>query len=137
MVFALVTGAPSREPEQRTAKSGQPFVTATLRVRDGNCSSFWRLFACDDGIRAEMLRLREGDALSVQGPMSASLWTPENGESRVNLSVIVDNVLAARQPKKVGQKPKAVGSPAPKPKRASLESAAGDGVDVFGDALPF
>ncbi|MFZ3328754.1 MAG: hypothetical protein WA231_24025 [Methylocella sp.] len=34
--FILITGTLFRDPEQRTSKNGKPFVTATLRVKDGN-----------------------------------------------------------------------------------------------------
>jgi hypothetical protein len=32
--YALITGQLFRAPEQRTAKNGNPFVTATIRVKD-------------------------------------------------------------------------------------------------------
>ena len=34
--FAIVTGALFRAPEQRTSKAGKPFVTATIRAKDGD-----------------------------------------------------------------------------------------------------
>jgi hypothetical protein len=33
--YALVTGMLFRAPEQRTSKNGNPFVTATLKAKDG------------------------------------------------------------------------------------------------------
>jgi hypothetical protein len=32
----LITGTLFRPPEQRTSKAGRPFVTATIRVKDGD-----------------------------------------------------------------------------------------------------
>jgi hypothetical protein len=38
IAMALVTGTLFRPPEQRTSKSGKPFVTATIRVKRGDPS---------------------------------------------------------------------------------------------------
>jgi hypothetical protein len=37
---ALITGTLFRAPEQRTAKSGKPFVAATLKVKDGEATQW-------------------------------------------------------------------------------------------------
>jgi hypothetical protein len=49
-------------------------------------------------VQAELLRLREGDSLSVQGALKAELYKPEGGEPKLSLSMVADHVLAVRQP---------------------------------------
>ena len=38
--FVLVSGALSRAPEVKTAKSGKPYVTATIKVAADNAAEF-------------------------------------------------------------------------------------------------
>jgi len=105
MTFALVNGVLHREPERRTSKNGKAFVTASLRCKDGDGSAFWRVTGFSESACDELLRLKAGDAVSVQGQMKAELYQPEGGEPRLSLSVIADHVLALRQPAK--QRPRA------------------------------
>lgn len=99
----LVNGTLHRAPESRTSKAGNAFVMATIRERDGDGSRFWRIFAFGETARGELERLREGDALCVQGAMRAEIFTPDGGEARVSLSVTADHVLALRPPAKSRQ----------------------------------
>jgi hypothetical protein len=80
--FALVTGILYRGPEQRTSKTGKPFVTATLKAKD------------DDGTSSP-LRLREGESLSVQGKLQSGEYE-KDGQKHVSLGVVADHVLALR-----------------------------------------
>jgi hypothetical protein len=96
----IVTGALFKAPEQRTSKAGKPFAIATLRVKDGEASQWWKIVAFSESIQAELLRLSEGDALAVQGPFKAELYSKDGGEPKISLSVVADRVLALRQPPK-------------------------------------
>jgi hypothetical protein len=69
----LVQGTLFHSPEQRTNKtSGKNFVAATIKVRDGEAAQFWRVLAFSSEAQSELLRLDDGDALSVQGGLRAS-----------------------------------------------------------------
>jgi len=134
----LVTGVLQREPETRTSRNGRAFVTATIRVKDGDASQFWRIFIFSEAAQAEIMRLREGDAIAVQGVPKIEMYRPEGAEPRASLSLVADAVLALRQPPKE-RKPKPDKAPPPRAPadRSRLDRHAGDGVDVFGDAIPF
>jgi single-stranded DNA-binding protein len=101
MTAALVTGTLYRSPEQRTGKTGRPFVTATIKAKDGESFQWWRVTAFSESAQAELLRLDEGDHVSVQGNFKAELY-----ETRLSLSIIADQVLAVRQPPKERARPK-------------------------------
>jgi single-stranded DNA-binding protein len=98
--FAIVAGSLFRAPEQRTSKAGKPFVTATIRAKDSEASQWWRVTAFSESAQAELMRLCDGDACSIQGAFKAELYKPEGGEPKVSLSIIADRVLALRQPPK-------------------------------------
>lgn len=100
MTYALVTGALFRAPEQRTSKANKPYVTATIKAKDGDAFQFWRVTAFADAVQAELMRLTDGDAVSVQGPLKAELYAKDGGEQKHSLSLIADHVLVLRQPRK-------------------------------------
>jgi single-stranded DNA-binding protein len=96
--YALVTGTLFRSPEQRTSKAGKPYVTATIKAKDGDAFQFWRMTAFSDSAQAELMRLTDGDAVSVQGALKAEIYEKAGGETRLSLSVIAEHVLALHQP---------------------------------------
>jgi single-stranded DNA-binding protein len=107
----LVAGTLFREPEQRTSRSDKPFVTATIRARDGDASQWWKMVAFSETAQAELMRLTDGDALSVQGAFKAETYEKDGG-TKLSLSVIADHVLALRQPPKA-RKPRQEAAAAP------------------------
>jgi hypothetical protein len=70
----LVTGTLFRPPEQRTSKAHKRFVTATIRAKDGDESQWWKVLAFSESIQAELMRLADGDTISVQGAFKAELY---------------------------------------------------------------
>ncbi|WP_051948649.1 single-stranded DNA-binding protein [Methylosinus sp. PW1] len=133
----LVSGTLYRAPEQKTSKAGKPFVVATIRAKDGDGSQWWKVMCFSESAGAELLRLADGDALSVQGSMRAELWTPEGGEARVNLTVFADSVLALRPAAKPRTKKEKTEPQRPAPADRGFSRHAGNGEDYFGDAIPF
>jgi Single-strand binding protein family len=99
MIAALISGSLFRPPEQRTAKSGKPFIMASVKIKDGDSIQFVRLFAFSESAQAELARLAEGDALTAQGSLKAEVYEA-NGEHRVSLTLIADAVLPLRRERK-------------------------------------
>jgi single-stranded DNA-binding protein len=96
----LVSGTLFHAPEERTGKtSGKNFVAATIKVRDGDAAQFWRVLAFSAEARSELMRLGDGDALSVQGGLRAEAYA-KDGEPRVGLTVLADAVLPLRRARK-------------------------------------
>jgi single-stranded DNA-binding protein len=103
-IHALISGTLFRPPEQRTSKSGKQFVTATIRVKDGEAAQWWRVTAFSETAQAELMRLGDGDALSVQGSFKAELYD-KDGDKRLSLSLVADCVLALRQQRRTKSAP--------------------------------
>lgn len=95
--LVLVSGNLFRKPEQRTAKTGKAFVTATIKCRDGAETSWWKICAFSESACAELMRLDDGDGLSVQGRLEIAQYE-QDGATRLRLSCIADHVLAVRPP---------------------------------------
>jgi single-stranded DNA-binding protein len=53
-----------------------------MRANGGRCSS----------VQAELMRLADGDAISVQGAFKAELYD-KDGEKRLSLSIVAERVL--------------------------------------------
>jgi single-stranded DNA-binding protein len=121
--YVLVSGSLFRAPEQRTSKAGKLYVTATIKAKDGDAFQFWRVTAFSESVQAELMRLTDGDALSVQGALKAETYE-KNGATKLSLSVVADHVLAQRQP------------PKPRENHPSRELPAGADRDV-NDAIPY
>lgn len=93
----LASGVLHKKPERKTSKSGNGYVAATLRVREADARyAYWRMITFDEAAQAELLRLDEGDTVSVQGLLRAEIYTPEEGAPRLSMNVIVDQALAAK-----------------------------------------
>jgi single-stranded DNA-binding protein len=106
MIHCLVSGTLFREVAQRTSKTGKPYVVTTIRIKDGDAWQFIRATAFNETAQSELLQLSEGDALAVTGPLKAELYTAQNGETKIALSIIADKVLPLKQhPKKQEVKP--------------------------------
>jgi single-strand DNA-binding protein len=101
--YVLLTGSLFRGPEQRVSKASKPFVTATLLVKDGEESQFWNLIAFAEAPVAWLMNLHEGEEVAVQGRLQIGEYE-RDGEKRVSLGVIADNILALRQPKRENPK---------------------------------
>lgn len=101
---ALITGTLFRAPERKTSRNDRPFVQATVKIKDGDVSMFWRIFAFSESVQEELLRLSDGDALSVSGSMRAEIWAPEGKDPRVSLTLTADAILPLRRTKQPREK---------------------------------
>ncbi|MGB6372835.1 MAG: single-stranded DNA-binding protein [Methylocella sp.] len=124
MICALVGGVLFKNPEPRKSRLGREFVAATLKIQSGKGLAFVKIVAFERSACDELLRLKAGDAVSIQGMLEAGVYTPDGGEARVSLSIVADRVLACRQPPRE-RKPKASGD------------AARGGAAAFDDSIPF
>jgi single-stranded DNA-binding protein len=96
-ISALVQGTLFRGPEARSAKNGNSFITATIRETSGAETRWINVLAFGELAQAKLIRLRPGDHISVQGPLTASVYERNNGVRRVNLTVIADAILSFRR----------------------------------------
>ena len=63
---------------------------------EGEASQWWRVTAFSEGVQTELMRLADGDAVSVQGSFKAELYQPDGGEPKVSLSIIAE-CMAGRE----------------------------------------
>jgi single-stranded DNA-binding protein len=101
--YALISGVIFRAPTQRTAKSGKPYTTCTVKVgTDEGTGDFWSAICFSESGQLELLRLEAGDAVSVRGKMKIELYTANDGQTKISRSIFADAALGLRpraQPK--------------------------------------
>jgi single-stranded DNA-binding protein len=96
--YALISGIIFRPPLQKTAKSGKPYTTCTIKVTgaDDNASAdFWNVLTFSESGQIELLRLEVGDAVSVRGKLKLEIFTKDN-EPRISRSIFADAALGLR-----------------------------------------
>ncbi len=96
MIDALIQGKLHRQPQERTGKSGKPFVTAKLTAAAGDGESlFVNVIAFDADACRALLALDAGDAVSVSGAVTPKAWTDREGNTRIAVDVVAHQVLTA------------------------------------------
>lgn len=94
--FALVAGKLWKSPEGRTSsKTGKAFATAVLREGAGDAATWWNVVAFAD-IAGELLKLKDGDVVSVSGPFTVELYAKNGGQPRINHRIVADRIAAPR-----------------------------------------
>jgi single-stranded DNA-binding protein len=96
----LLTGAIGKPAEIRTSKNGNQFATLTIRENVNGATRWWQAIAFSETVISIVKEMAVGEPVSVAGDLGAELYSPNGGEPRVNLRVIIDAVLGARQPPK-------------------------------------
>jgi hypothetical protein len=130
MIQAQIQAVLHKAPQQRISKNGNEFVIADVRMRSGEGVQFVKVFAFSEHVRTEIMRLGEGETLTVQGPLDAKLYEGERGP-RVSLSLTADYALGLRQPPK--ERKKKVAEPA----RQVSEPAKQHSAEGPNDDVPF
>jgi single-stranded DNA-binding protein len=94
MIDVLIRGRLVADPDRKLTKAGKDYATARLSVTDREGGEHLALLtAFDDGAVRALLSLAKGAALVVVGELSIGVWTPESGEARPSLRVLVHRVL--------------------------------------------
>jgi len=96
MIDGLVAGRLLDDPEQRVGRGDSRFVVARVRATsDEGDSLIINVIAFDDAPCTALLRLCEGDAVTLAGSLSPKVWTDKQGFVKPALDLIARRVLGA------------------------------------------
>lgn len=122
-IEALILGKLHQRAEQRTSKTGRPFVTAKARTAAGEGDSlFVNVIAFGETACAALLALDAGDSLALAGTLKPGAWTDRDGNARPSADMVAAQVLTVYGLKK---KREASGQAAARPP-APGQAPAGD-----------
>jgi single-stranded DNA-binding protein len=96
MIEALILGKLHARAEQRTAKTGKPFVIAKVRTAAGEGDSlFVNVITFSESAGATLLALDAGDSVALSGSLKTGIWTDREGVARPSLDLVASQVLTA------------------------------------------
>ena len=100
-IEALILGKLHQRAEQRTSKTGRPFVTAKVRAAAGDGESLLvNVIAFGDAACAALLVLDAGDSVALAGTLKPGAWTDREGHARPSLDMVAAQVLTVHALKK-------------------------------------
>ena len=100
-IEALILGKLHQRAEQRTGKTGRPFVTAKVRASAGDGESlFVNVIAFADTASVALLALDAGDSVALAGTLKPGAWTDREGNARPSLDLVAAQVLTVYALKK-------------------------------------
>lgn len=109
-LYLLATGVLHADPVSRTGQSGKEFTTARLRIEVEGATTWASVICFDEAAQEELLQLRAGDAVSVQGRAKLDVYE-KDGVVRPSLNIVANGVLS--------NKPKSKSKSASTPRRQS------------------
>jgi single-stranded DNA-binding protein len=131
--YALITGVIFRNPVQKTAKSGKPFTTCTIKAgADEGAGDFWAVLSFSESSQFELLRLEAGDAVSIRGKMKIETYVANDGTTKISRSIFADAALGLRPVPRTKQPKPAKAAPSHDQADQSPSSA-----PTFDDDIPF
>ena len=93
-LFALASGTLIADPQRREGRKGG-FATATIRVQAEDDAVLVSTIVFGDAAE-QLLGLSKGDAVSVGGRATISTWTGRDGVEKHGLSIVADQIAAAK-----------------------------------------
>lgn len=142
MIDALIAGKLYGAPASRTAKSGNPYATAKVRVpvAEGR-SEFVNVIAFSTTAVAALLALADGDSVALSGELTVGTYQAKDGATRVSFDLKAHAVLTAyhvrRKRQAVRGEDDAAGAPAPADTGEPPAAETGHTDPEFNDGVPF
>ena len=93
MMDCLIVGRLHRQPKRRTAKNGQRFVTAKVRVstRDGGAIF---VICFEESLVGALLALGDGDSVALSGEVTPGVWMAKDDTARPVLDLLARALIS-------------------------------------------
>ena len=93
-IETLILGKLHQRAEQRTGKTGRPFVTGKVRAATGEADAVFVNVVCfSESVGAALLALDAGDAVALAGTFKPGAWIDREGNARPSLDMVAAQVL--------------------------------------------
>lgn len=97
MIEGLVAGHLMGDASRRIDKAGGTYTVARVLARNRADEEFIvNVIAFDEGPRAALLALADGDALTLTGALTPKVWTDKQGVARPSLDMVATTVMSLR-----------------------------------------
>ena len=102
MIRALIVGTLQADPQQKTAKNGNPFAIARLSVPTSDGRVSCSLICFDENAVTRLMQLKAGASVAVSGALKVGVWESKDGP-KPNVDLVGDEVASTtprpRKPK--------------------------------------
>lgn len=115
-IYVLLSGILHRDVVSRISQNGNRYATCNVRVEQDGQTLWVNVICFDEAAQDELMRLKSGDALSIQGKATPGVYVKDD-EARPTLQVTALAVTPL-QPK-----PKAPRNPVQPRRQASMKLA--------------
>ena len=126
-IEAAFFGTLGRDGELKTSKTGKPYLRLNMRVGDGETAQWVGVMAFDESALEAAEKFVKGARVYVEGKLSVSEWTGQDGALRHGLSALSWHCRLAE----IGRAKPRQEEGRPKASDASANAAA------FNDEIPF
>jgi len=96
--FGTIKGYLYKGPELKKSKSGNEYSLATLKVKDGTETKFWRVMAFKEATQ-NLMRFDENDGVQCEGSIKIDTYE-KDGVTRLSLTLMANSVEAYAPEKK-------------------------------------
>jgi Single-strand binding protein family len=94
MIDGLVTGKLHGKPVERTGQNGRPYVIAKVLAPNGEGEAhIVNVITFIDAVGDSLLKLDDGDVLSLTGSLVPKVWTDREGVARASLDMVAQKLL--------------------------------------------
>ncbi len=94
-IHVLVTGVLHKDVVSRTSQNGKEYATCTVRVEQDGQTVWVNVICFDESGLKELMRLKAGDALSLQGKATPKVYMKDD-EARPSLQMTATAVIALK-----------------------------------------
>ena len=129
-IEAAFFGALGQVAEQKISKSGRPYLRFSVRIGDGDGAQWVSVLAFDPQAVDIADKFVRGARVYVEGKLSTSEWTGQDGKPRFGLSVMSFHCRLAQ----IGRQKGKCGYVSPRSAPAGRLPAAGN--DFYNDEIP-
>lgn len=140
MIDALLAGKLVGGAVERTTSSIKTFVTCKVRAADSDGEAqFVNVVAFNDGVKAALLALGDGESVSLSGSLTAGIYEARDGTKRVNLKLIASSVLSVYHVRKRREATAQAASRTPtmsRPSGTHRQRGSREAAPLAGNAIP-
>ena len=106
MIRIACTGRIGKDPIQRTTKGGTSMASSSIHVEASAYNSkpedkagIWISITGFGTLAEQLLQLQKGSVASFAGSAHMSRWVDKDGNQREQLSLTLDSIVAASEPR--------------------------------------
>ena len=102
MIEAMISGKLIMQPQEGKASNGNPYIKCLVACPQDNADPQVVSVICFDAESVESVgRMSKGDAISLVGKVTLSLYAAKDGQQRVGVQMVATRSMSVYQARKI------------------------------------